>query len=168
MVGIVPLPAYGSGARRSRRSGRHVPIRAATDTVAGIHRFPGLTRAALVPLVPDTPYSTTRLLSSPGSGRWHGGAAARSCDPGFPPVDSKTPPEPAHYALPPLFNPAWTRRRNSTFCSQSRMNRVRSMRPCSRSATVKQSYGTFAPYKSFISRFAVKKRPTTYFWIPTS
>lgn len=34
-------------------------------------------------------------------------------------------------------NPAWTRRRNSTLCSQSRMNSVRSMWPNSRSATAK-------------------------------
>ena len=35
----------------------------------------------------------------------------------------------------PLFNPAWTRRRNSTFCSQLRVKRVRSIRPTLRSAT---------------------------------
>src|SRR6218665_3132157 len=39
----------------------------------------------------------------------------------------------------PLFSPACTRRRNSTLCSQSRMNSVRSIQPSSRSATARPS-----------------------------
>jgi hypothetical protein len=107
-----------------------------TDVLAE-YRRPAVAAAEPKSRAQGTLCSTERWRQLPSSNRWLDNVDFRRNDRGFRPIRLKKTALARALRASPLLRPTWTRRRSSGLWSHSSVNKVRSTRPSSRSASAK-------------------------------